>query len=337
VGGLKNDRHEGVDVAPAVSAVSRVLAVYDGTVTAVKSSAGYGNYVIVESIFNGRAFHTWRAHMASVSVAVGQKVKAGDVLGVCGSTGNSTGRHDHLTMTSPYGGLGGYIVANVVDPTPFYPAPGAPSQPPAATVDVLPYFRGTHRLQFDMGHNVNGGGTQTTQIWHLDANNWLYIKGENGEYERLGLRAWNGQEWIFRFEDTSESPTRFYAPYMSETGAIGAPWCPRMMQLGKVYEISKFVRHYLKAGCVPQNSGPVVDKIVLINGPRAVTYPQSGHTLPNVITVGWPGAELFDMASGCGNVAWRNEAEGKSFWFMGWLSGRPDKVAKKPGCISLGW
>src|SRR5690606_4598049 len=115
---------------------------------------------------------------------------------------------------------------------------------------------------------------QTVQVRHLSADDWLYVKGD-GQYERLGLRMWNGQPWIFRFDDTSESAERFYAHYIKEGGAIGAPWFPRFAEVGRWYETTKYVRHYLKAGCVPQNGGTVTDKLRLVSWPRPVTYAAS--------------------------------------------------------------
>jgi hypothetical protein len=207
----------------------------------------------------------------------------------------------------------------------------------------LPYLRGTHRAQFDMGHNVGGGGTQTVQVWHLGPaggprDDWLYIKGENGEYEHLGLRAWNGGEWIFRFEDTSETPERFYAHYMSQNGLIGAPWLPRHAVVGQWYATDKYVRHYLKAGCVLQNHGPRHDELRVVAPPRRVQYdlPDGGRSvLDDVITVEWRDGETYDFAAGRGCVAFRDA--GRRFWFIGDLSGRPDKVYRKPGCLNLGW
>jgi hypothetical protein len=186
-----------------------------------------------------------------------------------------------------------------------------------------------------MGHNVNGGGTQTVQVWHVTANNWLYVKGSQNEYERLGLLNYNGVEWIHRFEDLSESPDRFYVHYMSNIGAIGAPWLPRFAEVGKWYETDKYVRHFLKAGCALQNHGPAHDKLRVLSGPRRVTYPESGATLDDVITVEWSGGEQYDFAAGRGCVAFRDA--NRRFWFVGDLEGREDKPYNKPSCIPLGW
>lgn len=55
---------------------------------------GYGNLVIVE---NG-PYRTYYAHLNEVDVQVGDQVGAGAVVGLSGSTGNSTGPHVHYEV-----------------------------------------------------------------------------------------------------------------------------------------------------------------------------------------------------------------------------------------------
>ena len=58
------------------------------------NNEGYGNLVIVE---NG-PYKTYYAHLSKVPVKVGDTVKAKDVIGISGSTGNSTGPHLHYEV-----------------------------------------------------------------------------------------------------------------------------------------------------------------------------------------------------------------------------------------------
>ena len=55
----------------------------------------WGNYIRIETD-NGHMVYI--CHLASVSVRTGQRVRAGDVLGVEGSTGKSTGSHCHFEV-----------------------------------------------------------------------------------------------------------------------------------------------------------------------------------------------------------------------------------------------
>ena len=55
---------------------------------------------------------TLYGHMDGCSVSVGQTVSQGETIGICGSTGNSTGAHIHYTM---------YKNGSTIDPLPYLP------------------------------------------------------------------------------------------------------------------------------------------------------------------------------------------------------------------------
>jgi murein DD-endopeptidase MepM/ murein hydrolase activator NlpD len=87
----------GVDLGIAKG--TPIHAAADGTVIVAKSgggyNGGYGNYVVL-SHANGS--QTLYAHMTAVSVAVGQKVSQGTVIGTVGVTGDATGPHLHFEV-----------------------------------------------------------------------------------------------------------------------------------------------------------------------------------------------------------------------------------------------
>lgn len=73
-----------------------LVAPTSGTVSYISSSGSYGNHLIIHTD-DGNCI--LMAHMASLPcVKVGQRVKAGDKVGVEGSTGNSTGLHLHIEV-----------------------------------------------------------------------------------------------------------------------------------------------------------------------------------------------------------------------------------------------
>ncbi len=96
--------HAGVDIAGGGISGAKVVCGAAGYVSLVKvgcshnypgncsCNGGYGNYVVVN---HGNGFSTLYAHLASVTVSVGQDVTAGQLLGYVGSTGRSTGYHLH--------------------------------------------------------------------------------------------------------------------------------------------------------------------------------------------------------------------------------------------------
>jgi len=107
--------HEGIDLrAPAGSAI---YAVADGTVRAVHANLAhpYGLHVRID---HADGYQTIYAHLTRSMVAVGDTVRAGQQIGVAGSTGNSTAPHLHLTLKRVGGQTPGYP-AGIVDPWPY--------------------------------------------------------------------------------------------------------------------------------------------------------------------------------------------------------------------------
>lgn len=73
-----------------------VRAAFDGIVRIVRFDAGgWGNYVLLRH-YNG--LETLYAHLSRQDVEVGQMVKAGDTIGLGGSTGRSSGPHLHMEI-----------------------------------------------------------------------------------------------------------------------------------------------------------------------------------------------------------------------------------------------
>lgn len=93
-GGIGSTNHKGTDIG-RVGYNSSVYAAKAGQVIISEYSSSYGHYVVV---YHGPGNSTLYAHMSSRKVSVGQQVKQGDVLGVTGSTGHSTGPHLHFEV-----------------------------------------------------------------------------------------------------------------------------------------------------------------------------------------------------------------------------------------------
>lgn len=98
--------HLGEDYA--VPTGTEVLACVSGTVVhagrhVYKKGWGiaFGLHVIIDNDkFKDGSAGLWAGycHLSKVNVKVGQRVKAGEVIGLSGNTGNSTGPHLHLQI-----------------------------------------------------------------------------------------------------------------------------------------------------------------------------------------------------------------------------------------------
>ncbi len=86
--------HFGVDFAGslgnAVYAVDAGVIVYAGW-----NDWGYGNLIIVD---HGNGWQSYYAHLSQINVSCGEGVGQGDVIGLVGSTGHSTGPHLHFEL-----------------------------------------------------------------------------------------------------------------------------------------------------------------------------------------------------------------------------------------------
>jgi len=111
--------HEGIDIAPvnrdkAGNPLDLVMSIASGTVVHTSPIAGrsnYGKYVVVEHEWQGSKVASLYAHLAEITVQIGDPVKSGSVLGRMGYTGaglNRTRAHVHLelgfTMSEHYEG-----------------------------------------------------------------------------------------------------------------------------------------------------------------------------------------------------------------------------------------
>lgn len=84
-------RHQGVDLP--LSTGTPVKAAFDGRVRVSMYSRGYGNLVIIR---HENGLETFYGHLSKKLVEVGDWVRAGDEIGLGGSTGRSTGPHLHF-------------------------------------------------------------------------------------------------------------------------------------------------------------------------------------------------------------------------------------------------
>lgn len=97
--------HPGVDFGAALG--TPIHAAGDGTVVFAGPEDGYGNYTCIS---HGGNVATCYAHQSVIMVTVGQAVTRGQVIGLVGSTGYSTGPHLHFEVR---------LSGKVTDPMPW--------------------------------------------------------------------------------------------------------------------------------------------------------------------------------------------------------------------------
>lgn len=84
--------HKGIDVKVYVG--DTIRAAFDGMIRVVDyQGAGYGKYIVIR---HDNGLETVYGHLSKQLVKINQPVKAGDVIGLGGNTGRSTGSHLHF-------------------------------------------------------------------------------------------------------------------------------------------------------------------------------------------------------------------------------------------------
>jgi len=92
--------HTGIDLAvplgtPVFAAADGVVALARPMTDAAGNLVGYGNYVVVQ---HDTGLKTLYGHLLAIGVKEGDVVKRGQLIGLVGSTGNSTGPHTHFEV-----------------------------------------------------------------------------------------------------------------------------------------------------------------------------------------------------------------------------------------------
>ncbi len=97
--------HGGVDIPGPIG--TPIYATADGIVGRTGWVGGYGNLVELD---HGKGIQTRYGHLSSIKAVAGTRVKRGDLIGLMGSTGRSTGSHLHYEVR---------LDGRAVNPTPF--------------------------------------------------------------------------------------------------------------------------------------------------------------------------------------------------------------------------
>ncbi|OZC56046.1 peptidase M23 [Rhodococcus sp. 06-621-2] len=119
-------QHQGIDLAGPIG--TPIYAAADGCVADAGEASGFGQWVVLDHVLDGKTVSTVYGHIDTYSVAAGQTVRAGQAIATIGNRGQSTGPHLHFEIWD-----GGRAGGTAIDPLAQYdaaPAPGA--APPAA-------------------------------------------------------------------------------------------------------------------------------------------------------------------------------------------------------------
>lgn len=171
-------------VACLAWAPGKVVRSDSGYANGKNQNHGWGNLVVIETYGEDKRPYWWYyAHLASVSVPVGAKVEPGQVIGIIGNTGSSTGNHLHFSINIPSGSKGNYTHStNWVHTSRLIEgyAGGTWENQPGSIVDIdLPKI--TDTIFSPSGEAVSDTGVAVQEVLPSNPPEWrlLYPKGHH--------------------------------------------------------------------------------------------------------------------------------------------------------------
>lgn len=155
----KNRPHSGIDYGCPEG--TPILASGDGVVQyAAYDGSGYGNWIVIVHP-DGKA--TLYAHLSQRLVIPGAQVKQGDVIGMSGNTGNSTGPHLHFEARKSWGDWRShqnpvtFLPMMTVDDSLIQNKQNSPFVPNAPFVPEIPIYGTTAGIQQKNEQKISGG------------------------------------------------------------------------------------------------------------------------------------------------------------------------------------
>jgi len=110
--------HEGIDISNGYGSSNPIYSIANGKVVRVWYDQWGGNQLSIHHNINGKSYTSSYAHMSRIIVKKGDVVTKDTILGYMGSTGNVTGPHLHLAISTglrytEYTGYSAYVARTV--------------------------------------------------------------------------------------------------------------------------------------------------------------------------------------------------------------------------------
>lgn len=176
--------HLGIDIAAPRG--TAVLAVRDGIIDRVENTRLGGRVVWLKE--NGSRRRHYFAHLESVKVTRGQRVKAGQPIGTVGTTGNAAGTRPHLHYAVRLGN-------DILDPLSLFRATST------AVANAKSKAKGpVMRVKLNGAALKRTPNSNAATLAVISANQTVTIKGESGRFYRVNYRGKEGYlaRWLLK-------------------------------------------------------------------------------------------------------------------------------------------
>ncbi len=163
---FKGSAHDGLDLVGVDS--KEIHSTVNGVVeragweNAANKKQGFGQYVRIKQ--DGSEDRYYFGHLSSVKVSVGQTVRIGDVIGIEGSTGKSTGSHCHYCIR------GNCSTSQIRD---VCAISGIPNKVGTYTPVTEGWFEDDNGWYYQ-----EADGSRTKNCWRKDTVGWCYLDAD---------------------------------------------------------------------------------------------------------------------------------------------------------------
>ena len=164
--------HEGVDIRAEFR--TPALAATDGIITRVNLNNLGGKVVFLNA--EKAPYSLYYAHLDSQMVSQGQRVRAGDVIGLIGTTGNARGTVPHLHF-------GIYTTGGAIDPLAFIDTPRIKPAPILASTGLLHQWLRTDAIA-DM---YEGPSTKSIRVQKVEKETAAFVLAASDNYYKIKL------------------------------------------------------------------------------------------------------------------------------------------------------
>lgn len=161
--------HQGIDIF--ASRGTPILAVADGYISYAGEKGLGGKQVWLRDGFFGQSLYY--AHLDSILIAKGSKVKVGDTLGLVGNTGNAK-------TTPPHLHFGIYTRSGAIDPLPFVKVQNIPIHKDKETV-----LKVTTKLKYN--ELRSGASTKYLKLATLPRSRDAYVLGKSEQWYHVSI------------------------------------------------------------------------------------------------------------------------------------------------------
>lgn len=332
--------HDGTDIL--VNEGDPIMAAAPGTVYRIHrlDQDGWSNYGNHVRLIHTNNYKTIYAHLSDIAAGliVGAVAAGGQLLGLAGSTGNSTGPHLHFGMKKPPGAPGWPY--NLINPEPFlfelanYQLPPGPG----GGIDIMPYFTGGFNGKGTLYEVLTQNQGQQRHQTHVEGSVFYHTKGGDGlskpaEWEQLRYDSTH----IWRFTDTSPGHGQYYQ--LQDGGQDWSKWAPRHWKVGNSYRRMPLVTFHNKSDCAVVGEPAIQDTWLRFVGVYNEYKFYTNIILKNVIKLEWltsPGSnpiESYWYAIGYGLVGWEGQGKIAAISEIHPPGARPDNIREVIQCL----